>query len=392
MLALFFYIYYYMKKTNLFEELSRMRQLAGLINESYVDAHTGMMLKLDGNIKNQVKSIQVPEEPTGNKMTNLPDDMLHVTLTSIKGFKPYKEQFSNFVPKTPVPEVRLGKGKFVYRENGDSEEKVQVWFDLDGVLADMQKALDVNSELQRLRGDLDNFINSTFPSYKGLSDDQIKLKFKSELELDPNNLGLKQLKRIFRDYNNYVFVIAGKHGFYANLELMPGAQELVKKAYEITGVKPNVLSSPAGDENDPTNPSVIEKRQWVKENFGTMINHVEITTDKARVAKGKKDILIDDRTKYVDVFINAGGSAILFTDYVSVIKELEQLYANLIKKVTYVVSIENQEEVKNFVDSVYKEVGLENPEPDRFFHITIANNKEGNTFKSIGDVTKADFS
>lgn len=61
------------------------------------------------------------------------------------------------------------------------------------------------------------------------------------------------------------------------------------------------------------------------------------------------------------------------------------------KKVTYVMSLSNQEEFKRFVDSVYKSLGLENPEPDRFYHITLANNEGGNPFKSIGNVTKKDF-
>ena len=60
-------------------------------------------------------------------------------------------------------------------------------------------------------------------------------------------------------------------------------------------------------------------------------------------------------------------------------------------KVTYVMALSNQEEFKKFVDNVYKSLGLENPEPDRFYHITIANNEGGNPFKSIGDVTKKDF-
>lgn len=62
-----------------------------------------------------------------------------------------------------------------------------------------------------------------------------------------------------------------------------------------------------------------------------------------------------------------------------------------IQKVTYVVSIRNQKELKNFVDKIYSVQNLENPEPNRFFHITIANNFEGDPFKSIGDVNKSDF-
>lgn len=218
----------------------------------------------------------------------------------------------------------------IIKENKENNQ-VQVWFDLDGVLADMQGSLDSNSKLIDLRKNLDDLIDVKFPDYKGLSDDEIKAKFKAELMEDPNNQELKQLKRTFREYNNYVFVIAGVKGFYANLSLMPNAHEMVKKAYEITGVKPNILSSPAGDENDPDNPSVIEKKEWVHKNFGDMINHIEITTDKPRVVRSKGDILIDDRTKYVDSFRNAGGSAILFKDATSAMHELVKLYDELTK-------------------------------------------------------------
>jgi hypothetical protein len=62
-----------------------------------------------------------------------------------------------------------------------------------------------------------------------------------------------------------------------------------------------------------------------------------------------------------------------------------------IEKVTYVVSIKNQDEIKKFVDELYSMQNLQNPEPNRFFHITIANNFGGDSFKSIGDVNKNDF-
>ncbi len=64
----------------------------------------------------------------------------------------------------------------------------------------------------------------------------------------------------------------------------------------------------------------------------------------------------------------------------------------------FVVAIENQDELKAFVDLVYSKMGLVNPEPERFFHITVANNVENkkvtgfaDPFGSIGDITKNDF-
>jgi len=60
-------------------------------------------------------------------------------------------------------------------------------------------------------------------------------------------------------------------------------------------------------------------------------------------------------------------------------------------KTTYVVAVENQDELRDYVDALYDSVGMDNPEPNRFFHITIANNAGGNPFESIGNVDKVDF-
>jgi len=67
-------------------------------------------------------------------------------------------------------------------------------------------------------------------------------------------------------------------------------------------------------------------------------------------------------------------------------------------KKSLVVAISNQDELKKYVDEIYTKLNLKNPEPDRFFHITIANNVENKSnpgkadpFGSIGDVTKSDF-
>lgn len=60
-------------------------------------------------------------------------------------------------------------------------------------------------------------------------------------------------------------------------------------------------------------------------------------------------------------------------------------------KVSYVVAIENQDEIRNYVNEIYNELELENPEPDRFYHITLANNAGGDSFKSIGNVNRKDF-
>lgn len=208
---------------------------------------------------------------------------------------------------------------------------IRIFFDLDGVLADMEGGLRKNPEIVQLRNDLDTIISSKFKNYEGLVDDDIKSKFKSELEIDPNS-PVKELKKVFNKYTSKVFSIAAKPGFYRNLPLMPGAKEMVLKAAELSGRLPHILSSPVGDENDINNPSVIEKRDWVKEHFGGMIDQVIITSDKGKVVESKSDILIDDRPKYVEKFTSAGGTAILHTDYRKSILELQNLIPKLESK------------------------------------------------------------
>ena len=60
------------------------------------------------------------------------------------------------------------------------------------------------------------------------------------------------------------------------------------------------------------------------------------------------------------------------------------------EKISAIVSLENEDMYKKIVDQACECQGLENPNPDRFYHITIANNGGGNPFKSIGDVTRKD--
>lgn len=57
---------------------------------------------------------------------------------------------------------------------------------------------------------------------------------------------------------------------------------------------------------------------------------------------------------------------------------------------TFVVEIVNQNDFKKLVDEIYASAELENPEPDRYFHITIAN-LTGDPFDSIGGIVKTDF-
>ena len=199
-----------------------------------------------------------------------------------------------------------------------------IYFDLDGVLADMESGLMQSPEVKALRVILDDLISSKFSSYEGLVDDDIKSKYKAELEANPES-EVKELKKAFNKYTSKVFSVAAKPGFYRNLPLMPGAVEMVKTAGDMSGELPNILSAQVGDENDMNNPSVVEKKEWVAEHFGDLVGEVIITIDKGRVVKDSNDILIDDRPKYVEKFEAAGGTAILYKNSDQATAELARI-------------------------------------------------------------------
>jgi hypothetical protein len=238
------------------------------------------------------------------------------------------------------------------QNSGDFEE-IQVWLDLDGVLADMQSALEKNEKLNSLKDALDYMLDEKFPEWKELSNDNLKSTIYDAVKSDPKNIDLVSLKKAYKNYNEYIFSVAGRADFYFTMDLMPGALDLVQGSFNITGRRANILSSPIGNEKDKKNISVLEKRSWVYKNFsskfiyiaqkyfgnmigswinkkfGNLINKVEITSDKARVIRGPGDILIDDRQKYVDKFIGGGGSAILFKNSEQALSDLKELYSKL---------------------------------------------------------------
>ena len=58
---------------------------------------------------------------------------------------------------------------------------------------------------------------------------------------------------------------------------------------------------------------------------------------------------------------------------------------------TYFAAVANQEDFQDYADMVCDALGIPNPEPDRFFHLSVANNHGGNSFKSVGDISESDL-
>jgi len=165
--------------------------------------------------------------------------------------------------------------------------KYQLFVDLDGVMADLDKKV-----LE---------ITGKYPT----------------LSLKPNNKWkVKDRTKMWDKINEYV---DDGNEFWTNLELCEGAKTLWNS---IKHLEPNILSA----KNKITPGKKSEKITWVKQNLdnhGTIII-VNDGTEKQKYAKNTA-ILIDDMPKNIEEWQNAKGIGILHSSPIKTLIELSKL-------------------------------------------------------------------
>lgn len=136
---------------------------------------------------------------------------------------------------------------------------------------------------------------------------------------------------------------------------------------------------------------IYESNEEAKRLFPLSDDKLHITLTSIKSCKENKDKLKSELPKMEMPNIVLGQTT--FVERPETITSEWQSY-----KKSFVVAIENQEDILKFVNQIYESMGLTNPEPERYFHITIANNVENkkvpgtaDSFGSIGDVKKEDF-
>lgn len=194
---------------------------------------------------------------------------------------------------------------------------IQVALDMDGVLADFQTGTETNNQnVLKAKTSYEKLLTN-FPQFANMPEDDIR----KQLSGAQNDPGLKALKKAFNYYRDQKFVSAGQPGFFLNLPLMPGAQELVSGVTRLIGKKPFVLTAPVDGDSARCEQ---EKRQWIEKHFpGQMANFV-CTQEKEKYANSNT-ILIDDRTKYTSKFTANGGIAILYKDANQALVDLQNI-------------------------------------------------------------------
>lgn len=134
---------------------------------------------------------------------------------------------------------------------------------------------------------------------------------------DPQN---KQLRR---DFWKVVAQHVRKPGntFFESMDKMQDADEL----YEYVKHHPHFILSATGNHFDSAS---NEKRNWVRKNYGHDLANYAIfvrdAKDKATYATPRR-ILIDDRRKAIDPWIEAGGIGILHKSASRTVAQLKEL-------------------------------------------------------------------
>ncbi len=165
----------------------------------------------------------------------------------------------------------------------DTQQEYKLFLDLDGVMADFIKG-----------------VQKLIPNY---TEDQY--------ENDPQYQ--KKMWAAINEYSN-----SGGE-LWGDLDLMPDAMVLWDYLSKYGNLE--ILTATG----DPKYGAGAQKRKWVPKHLGGVkINLVRKSKEKAQYAK-PNHILIDDMSKSIDPWVQAGGIGILHTSAADTINKLKEL-------------------------------------------------------------------
>ena len=188
----------------------------------------------------------------------------------------------------------------------------KLYCDLDGVLVDLMAGMipKVNEVIEYVQTNIQDFENLT-PNNKNLDyayTKRVKKIINSMggdwdygIIIDINDIGTNKFVR------DLMYYIGGRdETLWTDLPWMPSGPTLWD---HIKDYNPTILTAAMGTVDSP---SCRGKLKWVQKNLGSDVK-VICTTEKGSQADSNS-ILIDDRDKYVNQFMQAGGIAIKHND------------------------------------------------------------------------------
>ena len=119
--------------------------------------------------------------------------------------------------------------------------------------------------------------------------------------------------------------VAKVNHFYGRLELIPGAEAMLRTLMDRYGDRCEILTGIPKPKRHITGAGE-DKIRWMEKYFGPIIKvNVVYRQEKKNFCHGKNDILIDDFQSNIDDWVSYGGTGLLFTDADSAMKELGRL-------------------------------------------------------------------
>lgn len=112
--------------------------------------------------------------------------------------------------------------------------------------------------------------------------------------------------------------------FFENLEYMPDALELWDYLNSLKNINLVILTGLPGS-NDGEN----QKRRWVAKMLSPTIDVIVLPSANKYLHSGPRKVLIDDMTRNIESWVDAGGHGILHTSAKSTISEIDNFVASL---------------------------------------------------------------
>jgi 5'(3')-deoxyribonucleotidase len=193
------------------------------------------------------------------------------------------------------------------------ENEYYIYLDMDGVIVNMSSKL--NEEIHKILKDSKTKYHKEF--------------FKKFPNFDLNLINEDYLQRIFisKDVGieltkeeKYIKSLTYKPlsknpDLWTNLPVYDGAKDFVEYLLDHWSV--TILSSPVDLD------SIVGKELWLNNHFPTLLNDAIFETDKY-IHANSRAILIDDRPKNINLWVDAGGIGILHTDFIKTKEQLQQ--------------------------------------------------------------------
>lgn len=193
-----------------------------------------------------------------------------------------------------------------------TETKYQIFLDMDGVIVDMSKTL--NLEIHKMLSSKNKYSKKFWNKFPDFDLNKINETYLKDVFL-AKDLG-KELTKVQKQIKSLTYKpLSNNPNLWSNLPAHSGAKAFVEYLLDHWSV--TILSSPVDLD------SIIGKELWLNNHFPSLLHNAIFETNKYLHAESN-GILIDDRPKNINLWIENGGIGILHSNFQDTKNQLQQ--------------------------------------------------------------------